>query len=82
MSFNGPMMALVGVLLLTVVGLAFGSEIITAAQEAVGHQYVANFIGLATIAKVIPTMYYLGLLSIAGGVGFVSVKKLINDRGS
>ena len=66
--------------ILVVLGMAFGSEIIDSAVTLINHKYATDFIGLVVVGKVIPTIYYLGILGIAGGIGYASYKGATNRK--
>ena len=71
-GFAAPAMGIAFSVVMVVLGLEFGDSIITAAQSVLDNGYIANFIGLSPVAKVIPTFYYLGVLGLAGSIATVS----------
>lgn len=62
-------MNLLGAVILVVLGVEFGDEIIVSAAGVLNSTYVDDFLGLSIVAQVLPTLYYVALLGLAGAIG-------------
>lgn len=71
-------MQLLGAVILVVLGVEFGDEIVTAAAALLNSTYIDSFLGLSIVGQILPTIYYVSLLGLAGaiGTGKLSLRKM------
>ena len=62
-------MNLLGAVILVVLGVEFGDEIITASAGILNSTYIDSFLGLSIVGQILPTIYYVALVGLAGAIG-------------
>jgi hypothetical protein len=60
--------------IVVVVGLVMLPLILTQTNTATSNAYIASFPGTSSIVELIPLLYSVGVLGLAGGVAFFTLK--------
>jgi len=71
---SNNIMGLLGAVILVVLGVEFGDEIVTACAGLLNGEYIDDFLGLNIVGQILPTVYYVSLVSFAGAIGYKSAK--------
>ena len=78
---SNNIMGLLGAVILVVLGVEFGDEIVVASAGLLNGPYVADFLGLSIVGQILPTVYYVSLVSFAGAIGYKSAKGVSGNLG-
>ncbi len=68
-------MGVIFAVIVVVVGLVMLPLVLNQTQTAVSNAYIDNFPGTASIVELVPLLYSVGVLGLAGTVAFFALKQ-------
>jgi len=72
---GGKIMGVVGAVIITVIALVLAPLILDQANNVITHTAISSFPGTEALAKLVPLMYIVGVLGLAGAFAWVQFKR-------